>query len=194
MNIPKSLHDARVLWADARKEYLEYLDKTDSELASDEISQVMDKKLEDVGLFLYSLPHIRPHMKAWMVDIKFGNEIPFGNKVDDNSSISEEHLDDILEDPAKFTNKIGGPLISNIETDIVNLGISITDRGFGMGGGHIGCPCSDNERDAVLNMVFIKYYKAVHSGLVYPMVSWFKPFFGGLMVIDDINDFFDNIN
>lgn len=193
MNIPRSLRDAKILWAQARKEYLTYIEKTG--LVSDsEDDEVRDHKLAEIGLFLYSLPHIRPHMKAWMVDIKFGNEVPFGEKVEDGSSLSEEHLDDILEDPAGFTSKIGGPLISNIEADINCLGVSVTDRGFGMGGGHVGCPCSDNERDAVLNMVFMKYHKAVNSGLVYPMVSWFKPFFGGLMIIDEINEFLDDIN
>jgi len=190
IDIPKDIYSAKKLWAKSRKEYLEHIGSNDPAIQEDQELSILAQSLDKLGLFLYSLPHIKPHIEAWMVDIKFGTEIPF-QKIDIDCGVSGDHLEDLINDSASFMSRVGGPLLHNIQTDISNMGFTITDRGFSGSGGHMGVPCTDNGKEIIINMIWAKYHKAIEGHLVFPIISWFRPKFMKLWEYNDIMEFLD---
>jgi len=79
-----SLHEAKVEFSKRKLKLLDFYDKHDFVPVvsfSDDHEELIQRKnflerqCESFGKMSYSNPHIRPYIKAWMVDIKFGDEI-----------------------------------------------------------------------------------------------------------------------
>jgi hypothetical protein len=134
---------------------------------------------ERIANAFYTMPWIRPFLKAWMIDVKFGDENPFVEGDERQKNYSQEEaveLTDLLQkDPAAFTAKTGGPLLVEVEKFLASNGFKATDRGSGGHGGHLGYPCTDAERDALLSLLYGRFGKAIQAGLILPTIAWFKP-------------------
>lgn len=226
MKLPRTLHEARVIWAQHRKKYLEICTTDITVIAHGGCPEFSKNEYNHFSYSLYSLPFVGPFMAAWMIDIKFGSEIPkcfrddikinvkdinncfnninngneyavVGHKGEGYSSVEvnlEERIGDLLNNPEVFTAKTGGVLIDLISKDIKELGLVITDRGFGCGGGHIGIPCTDNEKDGLINLIWCKYHRAVVAGLIFPKITWFSPIFRDLWEYDDVVAFLNKVS
>jgi hypothetical protein len=185
---------AKITWATKRKALLESCNSgfacAPGVEASNEERQ-LENELERFGRYVYSIPHLRHIIAPWMVDVKFGCEIPFREKkcVEEPEEVDEKLIELLLQDPQKFTEQTSNGAVTQVSQDLTMMGYEITDRGFGMGGGHIGCPCTDEQKDKLINFVWMKYRKAIDSGLLFPCVAWFKPTIRGLMNIGDIEKF-----
>lgn len=148
--------------------------------------RIAHHKYENYCKACYSLPWIRPFMKAWMVDVKFGNENPFSDKEYDNtcegSGYTNEEATELIEmlvvRPDLFTAKTAGNLASNVRKFINNAGFNITDSGGGGCGGHIGVPCTDDEAQRLINLINHNFSKAIQR-LMSVVIAWFKPKFFG---------------
>jgi hypothetical protein len=194
---------ARIMWAKKRLELLNMYDKNGgggccSPDTQDEnaniITKTIEHDLEKIGKYIYSTPHLRHIMSPWMVDIRFGSEIPFGKPIecgDEDEDVVINKLQLLLDDPQKFTEYSSNGVIAQVSKDLVKMGYIITDRGFGMGGGHIGCPCTDEGKDRLINFVWMKYRKAIDSGLIFPYVAWFAPKIQGLWNREEIEEFLE---
>lgn len=197
-----SIKEAKDTWAKLRLEYLKTCKNENGEFDLQETneSREAETKLTRFSLVCYSIPYIRPLMKAWMVDIRFGQEIPFPFKIEKEKEEEEIepiniNIDELIENPDEFMTKSCGIIYDRIKNDIESdLGIDMSDMGSGMGGGHIGYPCTDHEKDLLISYVWSKYQKAMASGLVFPVVVWFKPFFEDLWDEEDIIEYYENKN
>lgn len=210
-----TLKEARITWSKLRLKYLELAhlhinDHTESEVGTvsepkppaEEIKK-HDKEIGDAqrdcesyGYYMFAFPHIKPFLVMCMLDVKFGNEIPFSDKSPDDSEDCSKYMEDLLNDPEVFTEKTGGALISGIEKDLVNtFNIVITDRGFGCGGGHIGTSCTDKEKDEILIYLWTKYRKAIDAELIFPKIAWFfPPHFRDLWDEDEIKEYLNSVD
>ena len=164
-------------------EKFESQDGSPIELTDDQkikIKRIKGKRKE-YNESLYSIPWLRKKMRAWMVDIKFGDENIFGKKCcDDADELRgqedlEKDLELLIENPSAFTEKSGGTLMKQVADFLNNHGFSITDRGGGPSGGHIGCPCTDAECELLLTLTNIQFKKAIDAGLIFPQIAWFSP-------------------
>lgn len=140
-------------------------------------------RLETYNLALYSLPWFKPFMTAWMVDVRFGDENPFNSKfpccgdgVDEGEAT--RRMAQLLEKPEEFTEQTVGALGKAVQDFITNeLELVITDRGGSLegAGGHIGCPCTDDQMERMLVAINHWFGKAVEAGLLAVKIAWFKP-------------------
>jgi len=184
--IPKTVKEAKKQVIELYKKYKESQSKSDNIIVTltDESRQARNN-LERYNLALYSLPWFKPLMKAWMVDVKFGNENPFGSHLyRDKHKVfkrdSEEKIRLLVETPGQFTEQQAGSLGKSVQDYIMNeLGLIITDRGglCGSCGGHIGCPCTDAQMELMINSINIHFKKAVDAGMMAVKIAWFKPGF-----------------
>lgn len=202
-----SLKDAKIEFARKRLKLLDHYDLYPELLAQSseddknqnefeksiyEEREKLERDIKRYSKYLLSFPHIRPFIKLYMVDIKFGSEIPYSNKKFDECNLEEEVLDVLIKNPEEFTNKTAGNLISQIGKELYeNFGLIITDRGFGCGGGHIGCPCTENEKNLVIDYIWTKYRKAIDSELIFPIIAFVlsQPHFQDIWDRKEIEDF-----
>jgi len=137
---------------------------------------------ERIANWLYTLPWIRPYLRPFMIDIKYGDERGFSKLIGENEekacSLTQEEamerIDLIEKDPKAFTAKTAGTLFTEIEKHLRDHGFHATDRGCGGCGGHIGYPCSEEERDVILSLLHLKFGQAIRSGMIATTVAWFK--------------------
>lgn len=185
-----TLEEAKIVWAKKRLKYLKICFQ-EGNLGVSEESNKLNDDINDFAMAIYSMPHISDHMECWMIDIKFGDEIPRYFKIQKScdNSLSIKHVETLMNNPQKFTDITGGPLLTSISNSIKELGLRITDRGFSGCGGHIGVPCTNKDKDILIDMMLSKYRKAIDNGLVFPVVAWFKPNFGDLWSEDQIIEF-----
>ncbi len=140
------------------------------------------RQYERIANWLYTLSWIRPHLKAFMIDIKFGDErafIEFLPKEKRCSSevqggeLSADIVDTLAKNPREFTALTGGSLFKEIEDYLFSHGFSATDRGGGGCGGHLGYPCTEEERDKLLGLLHSKFGLAIRIGTISTTVAWF---------------------
>jgi hypothetical protein len=152
-------------------------------------------KIDNLNEALYSMPWFKSKMKAWMVDIKFGNENLFSDKKCSGGNCSikdaEEKIDLLTNDPEAFTEKTGGSLMKQVSDFLKSEGYTITDRGGSEYGGHIGCPCTDEEFERLTTLIHIRYKKAIESGMIFPKLAWFKPKLPGFYNDDAIEQWIE---
>jgi len=155
-------------------------------------------KIDKFNLALYSLPWFKKIMRVWMVDVKFGNESPLfsgkkcGKECDDLSTEDfNKNIELLHEDPDSFTEKNGGTIMKNVSDYLISRGYTITDRGGSCCGGHIGCPCTDEECELLLNLIHIQFKKAIDSGMIFPTISWFRPNLPGFKNEDAIREWIE---
>lgn len=151
------------------------------------------------GGICYSMPHLRPFMPAWMVDINFGDctPRPFRSgessahlEPDDNCEEINELLSLIVTNPEEFSAYIGGEFFRKLEKELGEFGFVVCERGGSSTGGHMGGYCTDDLLNKVMNFLWAKYSRLIWSGIIFPKIAWFKPHFDGIpMSIDELREY-----
>jgi hypothetical protein len=138
------------------------------------------RRYERIANWLYTLPWVRPHLKSFVIDIKYGDErgfsplLPEEKRQSCESEISEETIDLLAKDPKQFTAMTGGAIFAEIDKFMSMHGFIATERGSGGCGGHLGYICTEEERDKLLLLLHSRFGAAIRSGAIATTVAWFK--------------------
>lgn len=120
--------------------------------------------------FLFSCaanPRLFPHLRCWMVDVCGRSE----------KEHDPEELKALWErmqaDPAgtkpavkTFVDESGGGLLAQVSAVYHYLGLSIPDKGAGMGGWQIGAHCTTGEADMLCRVLETRFRSALTAGLI----------------------------
>jgi len=116
-------------------------------------------KLHDTSEAYFTMPHLQPFMRCWMVDVCSLKSEMDADKPIDMSDIK------LPEDVQRFTALAGGALYHSVRAfcDLTGLG-TMSDQGGGISGWHIGYHCTTLEAHRLFNALNSKFDKAIKSG------------------------------
>lgn len=121
------------------------------------------------------VPHLRAHIRYMMLDIRFGSEWWYGPnaQVGDVCQSVEQDDDQLL---GGFASAHPGPLPEQVAQLLADNGYSISYTGGGMGGGHIGLPVTEQERDHIVTLIGSNFHKAMTANLMGLEIVRLRPY------------------
>lgn len=157
----------------ARESFKKASEKYHAEMFSE--SQATRKELDNLTAELASYPHIFPHLRLWMVDVRGKTEM----NEESIHKINDEFLHADLDDPTdaleKHNSLIGGNMRQQVLDLIETNEFYMTDSGAGQGGWHIGCHCTNYEADALCGLLHATFAKAIKSSYITIIRRYWSP-------------------